>query len=283
MAPLWLMLAAANSSAYAQASTPPSPADWTQYHRDNMQRWNPYETVLGVNNAVDLQLKWKNSIGRDNGGIQPIVTFANGVIYFGSDGSGLFALNAGSGALLWNYSTPDGAEIGAPAVANGVVYAGGGDNVYALNANTGANLWSYTTGGRVLSSPAVVNGVIYIGSNDHNVYALNAGTGARLWSFATGDTIEDSSPAVVDGVVYIGSSDHNVYALNAGSGTKLWSFATGNIVRSSPAVANGVVYLGSEDPQRVCSQCRQWRQAVILPHWRRGEFLGRRGERSGLY
>jgi len=61
IAPLWL-LASANTSAYAQTSngvsnsttavsTAPSPADWTQFHRDNMQRWNPYETVLGVNNV----------------------------------------------------------------------------------------------------------------------------------------------------------------------------------------------------------------------------------------
>ncbi|MGC1299609.1 MAG: hypothetical protein WA869_31665, partial [Alloacidobacterium sp.] len=74
IAPLWLMLAAANTSAYAQTSdnvananattTPaPSPADWTEFHRDNMQRWNPYETVLGINNVGSLQLKWKATLG----------------------------------------------------------------------------------------------------------------------------------------------------------------------------------------------------------------------------
>ena len=58
IAPLWLMLATANTSAHAQtsnnvstASVAPSPADWTEFHRDNMQRWNPYETVLGVGNV----------------------------------------------------------------------------------------------------------------------------------------------------------------------------------------------------------------------------------------
>ena len=60
IAPLWLMLATANTSAHAQTSSP-SPADWTQFHRDNMQRWNPYETVLGVNNVGGLGLKWKIS------------------------------------------------------------------------------------------------------------------------------------------------------------------------------------------------------------------------------
>ena len=38
-------------------------------------------------------------------------------------------------------------------------------NVYALNASSGAKLWNYTTGGDVYSSPAVVGGVVYVGSD----------------------------------------------------------------------------------------------------------------------
>ena len=62
IAPLWLMLAAANTSAHAQTSSKPltSPADWTQFHRDNMQRWNPYETVLGVNNVGEPAVEVEN-------------------------------------------------------------------------------------------------------------------------------------------------------------------------------------------------------------------------------
>src|SRR5262249_17446439 len=56
IAPLWFMLAVAGIVAHAQ--TTPSPADWTQFHRDNMQRWNPYEMVLGVNNVGTLGVKW---------------------------------------------------------------------------------------------------------------------------------------------------------------------------------------------------------------------------------
>jgi hypothetical protein len=67
-----LMLAATNLSAHAQtsddvssssAASASSPADWTQFHRDNMQRWNPYETIIGVNNVGSLQVKWKTPIG----------------------------------------------------------------------------------------------------------------------------------------------------------------------------------------------------------------------------
>ena len=162
-----------------------------------------------------------------------------------------------------------------PAVVNGVVYFGSGDgNVYALNASTGAKLWSlYHRRRSVISSPAVANGVVYIGSDDDNVYALNASTGAKLWSYTTGSNV-GSSPAVVNGVVYVGSgrrqrvcaerqhrrqavelchrsvcgprppwrmgwfmsarSDGNVYALNASTGAELWSYATGSAVDPRP-------------------------------------------------
>ena len=72
IAPLWLMLAAAGTS--VQAQTTPSSADWTQFHRDNMQRWNPYETVLGVGNVNSLLVKWSVSAS----GTPSVV---NGVIY----------------------------------------------------------------------------------------------------------------------------------------------------------------------------------------------------------
>ena len=86
-------------------------------------------------------------------------------------------------------------------------------NVYALNATTGAELWNYPTRGEVFSSPAVANGVVYVGSGypDNLLYALNATTGALLWSYATGFPVY-SSPAVANGVVYVGSEDGNVYA-----------------------------------------------------------------------
>jgi outer membrane protein assembly factor BamB len=285
IAPLWLMLAAVNTSAHAQTSntadasstTTSSPADWTEFHRDNMQRWNPYETVLGVNNVGQLGLKWQFPIYVYTS--SPAVV--NGVVYIGSyNGNGLNALNASTGAKLWSDALGAYNVDSSPAVVNGVVYIGSNDfNVYALNASTGAKLWSYTTGGAVDSSPAVANGVVYIGSGDGNLYALNASTGAKLWSFAGGG----GTPAVANGVVYVGCSDglcalnastgaklwsnvdgggllavangvvyegsfdHNVYALNASTGALLWSFATGSYVESSPAVANGVVYVGSVD------------------------------------
>jgi len=73
-------------------------------------------------------------------------------------------------------------------------------NVYALNASTGELLWNYTTGDQIhVSSPAVAGGVVYIGSKDRNVYALNASSGALLWNYTTGHAVV-SSPSVTNGV-----------------------------------------------------------------------------------
>jgi outer membrane protein assembly factor BamB len=243
VASLWLMLAAANSS--AQTSTTPSPADWTEFHRDNMQRWNPYETVLGVGSVGGLRTKWKNPIGiyASNAPSSPAV--ANGVVCFGSDDGNVYALSGNTGTKMWSYHT-GATAVSSPAVANGVVFIGSGNNVYALNASTGAKLWAYTVSSPVESSPAVANGVVYVGSDDHNVYALSASTGTLIWKYATGLYVV-SSPAVVNGVVYVGSTDDNVYALNASTGALLWSSGVAGPVYSSPAVANGIVYIGSED------------------------------------
>ena len=37
--------------------------DWSEFHRTNMQRFNPCEKVLGVSNVGNLTLKWVYTTG----------------------------------------------------------------------------------------------------------------------------------------------------------------------------------------------------------------------------
>ena len=103
-------------------------------------------------------------------------------------------------------------------------------------------IWSFTTGGWVLIAPAVVDGVVYAGSDDYSLYALTAETGELVWSHATGDVIR-STPTVVDGRVFFGSNDNHVYALDAATGQELWKHDTGDWVQYSPAVHGSKVYI----------------------------------------
>ena len=59
---------------------------------------------------------------------------ANGVVYVGSQDAHLYALNASTGALLWQYTTA-GVVFSSPMVANGMVYVcsgGVGLDLYAF-------------------------------------------------------------------------------------------------------------------------------------------------------
>ena len=85
------------------------------------------------------------------------------------------ALDAATGAFMWNYMTGNAIAYSSPAVANGLVYMGSYDgNVYYFNSTSGASLGNYRTGSIVTSSPAVANGSVYVGSYDENVYRLPA-------------------------------------------------------------------------------------------------------------
>lgn len=157
------------------------PTTWREFHRHNMERFNPYENILSVSNVGSLGLKWSYKTG-DTVWSSPAVT--GGVVYVGSLDDNVYALDARTGAKLWSFTAGNSVQT-SPAVANGVVYAGSwDDNVYALDANTGALLWIYATGDHVLSSPTVAKGVVYVGSWDDNVYALDARTGAACGATA---------------------------------------------------------------------------------------------------
>jgi len=226
-----------NSLYFVVTGQPPSTPGWK--FRSDLNNSGVYDDG-GV--RPEGALLWSYPTG---GGVYSSPAVVNGVVYVGSDGGNIYALDAASGTPIWSYY-PTGPWVdSSPAVAYNIVYVGGYDgNIYALDAASGTLIWSYPTGGVVRSSPAVANGVVYIGSDGGNIYALDAASGTLIWSYPTGSWV-GSSPAVAHGVVYVGSGDGNIYALDAASGTPIWTYQTGSWVQSSPAIANGVVYVGS--------------------------------------
>ena len=172
---------------------------------------------------------------------------AGGIVYIGSYGGYLYAVDAASGELRWRYETAEDGVSSSPTVVDGVVYIGSRDKyLYAVDAHSGELQWRYGTGAWVNSSPAVAGGIVYAGSYDHFLHAVDAVSGELRWRYETGDEVE-SSPAVADGIVYVGSRDNFLYAVDAASGKLRWRYATGDEVYSSPAVADGTVYVGSDD------------------------------------
>lgn len=149
-------------------------------------------------------------------GALPVV--ANGILYLGTEGSsygpGVIALQADTGAFLWNFQTQD-AVFNSPAVAYGAVYLQSNDSyLYALNAQTGQLQWAYYNAPSTSISPVVANGVVYTvsfawGSND-GMQAFNALTGQLLWQ----DKSLFGSAIVANGWVYATDDNLTVYAFH---------------------------------------------------------------------
>jgi len=188
-------------------------------------------------------LKWKF----ETGGHVSSPILSEGILYFGSDDSHLYALDSKTGKEKWKFEVGSYTSVKSPISSEGTVYFGASDYfLYALDSQTGKEKWKFEAGRTINSSPILSNGVLYFGSDDCHVYALDSQTGKEKWKFKTGDYVV-CSPVVSDGIVYFGSQDCYLYAIDSQTGKEKWKFKTGDYVNSSPILSNGVLYFGSDD------------------------------------
>jgi outer membrane protein assembly factor BamB len=205
-------------------------------------------------------------------------TAANGFVYLvgGSGGTILFAIDEGSGSIVWQQSGQSGTGS-TPAVTSQGVYIAAVCTTDGFAPITGATLFadnSSCSGGGGATA-VVANSVLYslVGNIGNGIY-VNATTGAQLgtftadvvpavnsttafflqsgtlnakalsdystvWSFS-GDGGLVTSPIIVGQAVIVGSSSGQIYALDAAAGTQLWTANAGGAIYSG----NGNVISG---------------------------------------
>ena len=164
----------------------------------------------------------------------------DGIVYVGYN-SGVCALNAATGAVLWT-GRNGGLE---PAVANGVVYSPSDDGtLYALNASTGDVLWTFASGSIGATVASVANGKVFVGLGQ-NIYALDENSGALEWTAPIDGIYPPTSVSIANGVGYLASSK-TLYALDLRTGARLWTAQPG-IITGAPTVVNGFVYVNSSN------------------------------------
>ncbi len=183
-------------------------------------------------------------------------TVSDGVVYFGSGDQSVYALDATTGALRWQFATGDVVHA-SPAVSDGVVYIGSWDrNLYALDAATGREKWKYTTGNDtviynqigIASSAAISGGTVFVGGRDGKFHAVDARTGAMKWIVNNRGGWTIASPAVQNGIVYFPTSDGTRFkAIDAAAGAPKFDLQTLAVSFSSPALAGGVAFFGTSD------------------------------------
>ncbi len=179
---------------------------------------------------------------------------AGDLVFAGTRGGALHALDAYTGTTRWQYNAFDSIG-GSPAVADGRVYFNSADGQFhCVDAKTGALIWRFTTSGQDLGTPTVANGVVYVGTGfpNNNLLALNAETGAWLWQVYVDQPIL-SAPAVKDGVVWIGAGNGIFYGIDAASGVVTSQVQTGGMVYfASPSILDSTAFVtGGEYDRKI--------------------------------
>ena len=182
------------------------PGNWLTHGRTySEQRFSPLRTI-NDQSVRRVGLAWYFDLDTDRGQeATPIVV--DGVMYFSTAWSKVFALNAATGTRLWSYDPKVPPEWGVNACCDVV--------------NRGVAVWE---------------GKIYIGTLDGRLIALNAATGKPVWERLTIDphcryTIT-GAPRIVKGKVIIGNGGAEfgvrgyVSAYDAQTGKLAWRFYT---------------------------------------------------------
>jgi quinohemoprotein ethanol dehydrogenase len=182
------------------------PGNWLTHGRTyNEQRFSPLKEI-NDHNVSRLSLAWYFDLDTHRGQeATPLVV--NGVMYFTSAWSKVFALDAATGARLWSYDPKVPLQWGARACCDVV--------------NRGVAIWE---------------GKIYFGTLDGRLIALDARTGHEVWQELTVDpdlryTIT-GAPRIVEGRVIIGNGGGEygvrgyVSAYDAQTGKLAWRFYT---------------------------------------------------------
>lgn len=181
-----------------------------------------------------------------------------------TDGGVLFALEAETGDVDWEYSLAERAG-GAPVRVGDGVLVGSGDGMLArLEAESGDIEWT-TDLGDAVRTPAVADGWCYVQTDDGRVHAVDATTGERCWESRAGGLLErvgfgdeyDAAgrPAVANDTVVVttgidddSSASGLVRALKRDSGEERWTMdLEGRQTPRSPVVADGVVYAAADE------------------------------------
>jgi len=183
------------------------PGNWLAYGRTyEEQRFSPL-TQINKDTVADLGLAWYRDMGTNRAQeATPIVV--DGIMFFTSSWSRVYAMDAVTGETLWSYDPQVPGETGRRACCDVV--------------NRGV---------------AVYKGRVYVGSLDGRLIALDAATGTKVWEV---DTIIDrdrfytitGAPRAAGGKIFIGNGGAEfgvrgyVTAYDAQTGEQIWRFYT---------------------------------------------------------
>jgi len=182
----------------------PSPNDWLMFSRTyDAQRFSPLDQIK-KSNVGQLKLVWSKDMA--TGSQESIPLVHDGVLYTlstgpagGPAGPYIWAFDAATGTLLWEYKRPTGGANNTKAFAmfEDMIYYPAGDTIVALDARTGAVRWETVaavqgtrlSSGLMMAGDKIISGRTCLGNGNKQascyIAAHDARTGKELWKFYT--------------------------------------------------------------------------------------------------
>ena len=185
------------------------------------------------------------------------IIVSEGTVFFGTETGRIYAVNAKSGNIVWDFKG-DNTVYGKPGlVRDMVIFAMGDGAIIALKASDGSLVWAAGgIGGRDTSGNAVNDGLsdgtatgsgfVYVSKDDRKVHAFRDTDGRTAWTYTTGAQGVRSAPEYSDGLVFVGEYDGIFSIIDAKSGKRLNGGGAGGAI-NTPTAKNGNVYFSSWD------------------------------------
>ncbi len=222
---------------------------------------------------VDLELEDEDE-GFFGGGI----AHDAGRIFVTTGFARLFALDAGSGEVIWQRAVSCPMRA-APTVSGGRVFAITLDNrLYALAADDGRRLWEHSgiqenAGLLGSASPAVAGSVVVVPYSSGELFGLLVDNGRELWS----ETLSSLNrfdplaklahirgmPVIDRGMVLAISHAGRMMAIDIRRGQRVWDINLGGV--QMPWVGGDFIFVLTNDAQVVCLTRREGRVRWVRP------------------
>jgi outer membrane protein assembly factor BamB len=203
--------------------------------------------------------------GRDQEAYGGGVAFANGTLYVSSGFRFVTALDASNGAVKWRTAMNSPVHGAPNVADGKVFVVDVEDQLYALDANSGEVIWNYQgleESARILaaSTSAVSADVVVAPFASGELVALRTTNGTMLWN----DTLSFTSrinalseirdipgrPVIYRGDVFAGSHSGVVVAVTLRDGQRRWELPITTI--TTPLPAGDVVYITGHDGRVLC-------------------------------
>jgi len=198
--------------------------------------------------GTGIPLRWTFTTG---GKIWSTPVIQDGVVYFGSHDSKIYAVDLDDGELLWQFTT-GGTVAGRPLLFKGMVIAGSFDKtLYALDARDGALRWQIEGSNWFWAGAVADDKTIFAPSMDGNVYAVD-GQGTLIWKYDMGSPIVSRPVLVTRGLAVAGKNGKisllKTSAARIGLQREISALFPRDAEVKAPLFADGEsVFMGAED------------------------------------